>query len=377
MLRSLSTGAVFLAVSTAAVPAAEPGGFIAGVDFSHVALFESQGKVYRDGGRKFLQDPFALLKDHGITCMRLRLFTSSAEQATKKPYDSINNLDYTVPLAVRVKKAGLQFLLDFHYSDSWADPGKQTKPAAWQDLSFEQLEQRMYEYNRDCIAAFKQAGAMPDFVQVGNEITPGMVWPDGRVGGKFEKPEQWAQLGRLMKAASRGIKEAAGTPAPKIIVHIDRGGDWNTTKWFFDNLARQQVEFDIIGQSYYPFWHGTLENLRTCLTNAARDYGKPVLVAETAFPWIEKEWDGKPLKPIVGINPGKEGQVQFIAELAKVVKSVPDGRGIGIFWWGTEYQPLPGTNLGGFDGRSFFDNDGNALPALDALGKSATWAARP
>ena len=370
MIRSLCGLAVLLTPSVAGLPAAEsPAEFIAGADLSHVALYESHEKVYRDGGEK--RDPFEILKSHGLNCVRLRLFTSSAEQAKRDPYNAINNLDYTVPLAVRVKKAGLRFLLDFHYSDTWADPAKQTKPTAWKELSFEQLEQRMYEYNRDAIAAFKRAGAPPDYVQVGNEITPGLVWPDGRVGGEFEKPEQWAQLGRLIKAASRGIKESAGAETPKIIIHLDRGGDWGTTQWFFDHLREQQVEFDIIGESYYPFWHGTLDQLRDCLTHAAERYGKPVLVAETGFPWIEKEWDGKPLRPLVGIAPGKEGQVRFVEELSKVVKGVPGGKGIGIFWWAAEYQPLRGTNLAGFDGRSFFDHDGNALPVMEAFGRLA------
>jgi len=358
-----------LAVTAFAAAASAAEAFIAGADFSHVALLESRGKVYRDGGQP--QEPFAILRRHGLNGVRLRLFTSSAEQAKNKPYDSINNLDYTVRVAVRAKKAGLQLLLDFHYSDSWADPGTQTKPAAWRDLPFDQLEQRMGAYNRDCIAAFKQAGAMPDFVQVGNEITPGMLWPDGRVGGKYDTPEQWTKLGRLMKAAIRGIKESAGPPMPRIIVHIDRGGDWGTTQWFFDRLREQHVEFDIIGQSYYPFWHGTLDELRHCLTNAAQRYGKPVLVVETGFPWVEKGPNGKPLEPIVGIRPGREGQVKFVEELGKRVKAVPGGMGLGIFWWAAEFQPVPGMNLAGFDGKSFFDSEGNALPAMEAFGRLA------
>jgi arabinogalactan endo-1,4-beta-galactosidase len=350
-----------------AAVALSAGEFLAGADFSHVALFESRGKVYRDGGQA--QEPFTILQRHGLNCVRLRLFTSSADQAKKSPYNAINNLAYTVPVAVRAKKAGLQFLLDFHYSDSWADPGKQVKPGAWKNLDFDSLEQRMYEYNRDCIAAFRRAGAPPDFVQVGNEITPGMVCPDGRVGGTSDAPEQWTKLGRLMKAALRGIREAAGPQSPKIIIHIDRGGDWGTTKWFFDHLREQEVEFDIIGQSYYPFWHGTLDDLRHCLTNAAQRFGKPLIVAETGFPWVEKDRNGKALTPIAGINPGKEGQVKFVEELARVVQSVPGGKGLGIFWWAAEFQPVPGLNLAGFDGRSFFDHDGDALPVVAALGR--------
>jgi arabinogalactan endo-1,4-beta-galactosidase len=344
-------------------------GFIAGADFSHAAFFEARGKVYRSGGQA--RDPFAILRTNGLTCVRLRLFTSSAQQAASNPYNYINNLDYTLPLAVRVKQAGLRLQLDFHYSDTWADPGKQTKPAAWTNLSFTQLEQRIYEYSRDTITAFKQAGALPDDVQIGNEITPGLLWPDGRVGGSYDTAAQWSNLGRLLKSAIRGVREAASPAVPRIVIHIDRGGDWAATQGFFDKLNTQQVPCDIIGLSYYPFWHGTLDQLRTCLTNAAARYGKPVLIAETAFPWVATNWDGSTAAPIVGINPSAAGQVQFAETLAGIVKAVPNGRGLGIFWWGSEYQPLSGHNLAGFEGRSFFDYQGNALPVVGALGRQA------
>ncbi|MBI4326875.1 MAG: glycosyl hydrolase 53 family protein [Chloroflexi bacterium] len=155
------------------------------------------------------------------------------------------------------------------------------------------------------------------------------------------------------------------------MVHIDRGGDWNGTQWFFDNLRAQQVEFDIIGESYYPWWHGSLDDLRCCLTNAASRYAKPVIVAETAFSWATNSWDGAPLPPVVGIKPGVSGQVEFVIALAKIVKSVPGGLGLGICWWGTEYQRLPGTALAGFDTRSFFEDGGNTLPVAGALGQLA------
>lgn len=344
-------------------------GFIAGADFSHAAWFESRGKVYRGEGQA--QNPFALLRTNGLTCVRLRLFTSSAQQATNNPYNYINNLAYTLPLAVRVKQAGLRLMLDFHYSDTWADPGKQTKPAAWTNLTFPELEQRLYEYNRDTITAFQQAGAPPDFVQVGNEITPGILWPDGRVGGDYDTPAQWSNLGRLLKAAVRGIQDAAGTNVPQLVLHIDRGGDWGATQWFFDKLQAQQVPFDIIGLSYYPFWHGTLDQLRTCLTNAALRYAKPLIVAETAFPWVATNWNGTAVGPIVGLNPSPAGQVQFVETLAAILRAVPNGRGLGLFWWGSEYQPVTGQNLAGFEGRSFFDYQGNALPVLPAVGRTA------
>ena len=344
-------------------------GFQAGADLSHVGFFEDRGTVYRNGG--IAEDPFQILAGHGMTWARLRLFTSSQAQATNAPYNSINTLDYTLRLARRAKAAGLRLLLDFHYSDSWADPGKQTKPAAWAGLAFDALEQKVYEYDRDTIAAFKAAGLTPDAVQVGNEIISGMLWPDGKVGGSYDTPAQWAKLGRLLKAAVRGIEESAGDQRPRIMIHIDRGGSWSGTQWFFDHLLAQQVPFDLIGQSYYPWWHGSLNDLRNCVTNTASRYGKPVVVVETAFPWVTTNWDGTVAAPQAGIAPGPFGQVRFVEELHSILANAPNGFGLGIFWWGTEYQSLTGYGLGGFDQRSFFDADGELLPVAAALATSA------
>ncbi len=311
--------------------------FIAGADMSHLRFFEDRGINYRVNGQ--VQDALTILKNRGFNCVRLRLFTSSAAQAQADPYNYTNNLAYTLPLAVRVKNAGLIFLLDFHYSDSWADPGKQTKPAAWTNFNFTQLKSEIRSYSSNTIAAFAGVGALPELVQVGNEITPGLLWNDGRVGGSYDDPTQWSHLAQLLTNAVQGVKDAAGTNMPKIIIHIDRGGDWNSTQWYFDNLAAQQVHFDIIGQSYYPWWHGDLAALQTCLTNAAVRYNKPVMVMETAFPRSNST-------NIFGIPATTNGQTQFVIELAKIVKGVPGGKGAGIFWC----------------------SDGNVLPAAEALG---------
>jgi arabinogalactan endo-1,4-beta-galactosidase len=335
--------------------------FISGADFSHLAYFQNCGVLYKETGQP--QDALAILKSSGLTCVRLRLFTSNAAQATADPYDYTNNLNYTVPLAVRVKNAGLQFMLDFHYSDTWADPGHQTKPAAWASLIFTQLLSQMRAYNSNSIAAFQAAGAMPDYVAVGNEISSGLLWPDGAVGGTNDTPAQWLKLAQLLNSAIQGIRDAAGQSMPKLIIHIDRGGDWAGTQWFFDGLQNQQaVPFDIIGESYYPFWHGPLSNVLNCLTNAARRYNKPVLIAETDFPWANST-------NIYGIPATPNGQVQYLATLAQVVKSVPGGQGAGICWWGSEYQSVTNASLAGFDKRSFFDSSGNSLPIVDAMGQ--------
>ena len=337
--------------------------FIAGADFSLLPFFESHGIAYQDNGQT--RDALNILRDRGVNCIRLRLFTSSAAQAQTDPYNYGNNLDYTVPLAGRVKQAGLKFMLDFHYSDTWADPAHQTLPAAWTNLDFPRLVQQMRAYNSNCIAAFELAGARPDYVQVGNEITGGLLWPAGQVPGT-NAAVQWSQLAQLLKAAIQGIHDAAGTNGPKIIVHIDRGGDWSGTKWFFDNLIQtQHVSFDIIGESYYPFWHGSPDDLSNCLASAAIRYGKPVMVAETAFPWTNSYWTTN----LYGLSGTTNGQVQYVAALAQAVKGVPNGLGAGIFWWGTEYQKLNGVNEAGFNTTAVFDAKGNVLPAADAFGQ--------
>ena len=355
--------------------------FLAAADFSDLAFFESKGITYKAGGQ--VQDGIQILKNHGINCIRLRLWTSSAAQAqggTMNAYNYTNNLAYTVPLAVRVKKAGLLFSLDFHYSDTWADPGHQLVPAAWFDLSFTQMVQQMRTYNSNTIAAFTAAGAMPDYVQIGNEITSGMLFTNsagatiGEVSGSYNT--SWSQLGQLMKAAVQGIQDAAdawGATMPKIIVHIDRGGDWATTEWFFDNLNYQGVPYDIIGESYYPFFQGAPTNLSICLSNAAARYGKPIMVAETAFPHTNTfptSWTNFGAS-LYGYPPTPAGQVSFIAAVAQIVKSVTNQLGAGVFYWGTEYQAANGVNEAGYNTSSFFDGGGNVLPVASAVGGMA------
>ncbi len=334
--------------------------FLSGADLSLLQFFEDRGISYQSNG--VTQDAIVLLKNRGINCVRLRLFTSSAAQAQADPYDYTNNLAYTLPLAARVKSAGLKLLLDYHFSDTWADPAHQAKPAAWANLSSAQLPAQLRSYCSNTIAALVAAGAAPDYVQIGNEITSGLLWTDGEVGGAYENTNQWSQLGQLMKAAIQGVKDAAGTTPPKFIVHLDRGGDWVTTQWFFDSLNAQSVPFDIIGQSYYPFWQGSLDDLRNCLTNTVQRYNKPVIVAETGFPFANST-------NLAGFPATTNGQVNFVGALAQIVKGLPGQKGLGIFWWGAEYQTLNGYNLAGFDQRSLFGPGGNMLPAADALGQ--------
>lgn len=346
-------------------PAGATDSFIAGADTSLLAYFESNHIVYRDNGQA--GDALAILKKHGLNCIRLRLFTSSAAQATANPYDYINNLDYTVPLAARVKHTGLKFLLDFHYSDTWADPGHQATPSAWTNLPFVQLVGQLRAYNSNCIAAFRDAGALPDYVQVGNEITGGMLWTNGAVPGNAPGV-QWPKLAQLLTAAIEGVRDAAGSSMPQIVIHIDSGANWPTTQWFFDNLIQNQhIAFDIIGLSYYPFYHGSPGDLANCLTNAALRYGKPMIVAETAFPWTNSIWSTN----LYGFTGSTNGQAGYLLALVQITKNVPGNLCAGIFWWGAEYQVLDGVPEAGFNTASLFDAAGNVVPAVDVLGQSA------
>lgn len=341
--------------------ASEWGEFIAGADMSHLVFFEDRGVVYKSNGVP--HDALAILKSRGVNCIRLRLFTGSDELVrTNRAYDYTNNLTYTLPLAVRVKSHGLQLMIDFHYSDTWADPGKQTKPADWVNLSFAELTNAVRSYTSNCIAVFKAAGALPEFVQLGNEITGGLLWPDGAVSGTNDTPAQWIKLGQLLKSAARGVADAAGTQMPKIIIHIDRGGDWPSARWFFDKLNQQNVPYDIIGYSFYPWWHGCFSNLFNCLSNTAVRYGKPIMVVETAFPWANST-------NLCGLPATTSGQIDYVAALAETIFAVPGRVVKGVFWWGTEYQQLWGYQLAGFDRRSFWNTNGNVLPVADVFGQ--------
>ena len=312
-----------------------------GADLSFLKQAEDQGTVFKDAGQA--KPGLQIFKDHGYNWIRLRLFHTP----TRLP----NNLDYTLALAKDARKLGYRFLLNYHYSDTWADPGKQTLPKAWQGKSHPELVAAVLDYTRDTIAAFRDAGVLPDMVQVGNEITPGMLWPDGRL------PANWDNFADLLKAGIQGVEAGSGTNRlPRIMIHIDRGGDRAGTRRFFDKLNSYGVPYDVIGQSYYPWWHGTLLDLRENLAFMASTYQKDIMLVEVAYCWRPTEYTKRngpfPETP--------EGQREFLEEVNRLVLSTPNNRGIGIFWW----EPAV---TGGLRARGMFDDDGNALPVINVF----------
>lgn len=313
-----------------------------GADLSFLAQAESRGVQFKDAGA--VKPGLQIFRDHGYNWVRLRLFHTPSTQPRPLP----NDLAYTIALARDAKARGFKFLLNYHYSDTWADPAKQFLPKAWEGKSHAELVTAVHDYTRDTIAAFREAGAMPDMVQIGNEVTPGMLWPDGKL------PENWDNFADLLKAGIAGVDAGrADAPRPRIMLHIEKGGDPKATRWWFDNVIKRGVEFDVIGQSYYPWWHGTLLDLRDTLHFMAETYRKEIILVEVAYNWRPTEYTDEP--PPFPETP--EGQRDFLAAVHELVLATPHGLGKGIFWW--EPAVPPQTRIAS---RGMFDAEGNALP---------------
>jgi arabinogalactan endo-1,4-beta-galactosidase len=301
--------------------------------------------VFKENGQPV--DVLVLLREHQYNWVRLRVFRDPSASPDNLP----NDLNYTLGLAKQAKAQGFHLLLDLHYSDSWADPDKQTTPVAWKNLKHKQLVDQVFSYTRDTIAVFAREGVMPDMVQVGNEITHGMLWPDGKL------PDNLDYFADLLKAGIRGVGAGRGTqPMPRIMIHIERSGDYDAAVWFFDNLISRHVPFDVIGLSYYPRWHGGIAKLRGNLHDLALRYQHPIIVVETAYNWTPGDFIGK--KSEFPESPA--GQADFLRAVNVAVRSIPHGLGQGVFWWEPAAE-------GVLQGKGFFDSDGNALPVIDAL----------
>lgn len=333
--------AVLLAVSLGVWARSYGQDYAIGADVSFLGQAEQRGVVFRDGDKA--QPGLQILRQHGYNWIRLRLFHT--------PTNLPNDLPYTMLLAKQAKALGFLFLLDYHYADDWADPGKQPAPKAWQSKSHQDLVTAVFEYTRDTIAVFREAGVLPDMVQVGNEITNGMLWPDGKL------PANWDNFADLVYAGINGVDAGRGNGRrPRIMIHIDRGADMKGTKAFLDRLNSYNIPYDIIGQSYYPWWHGSLNDLRKNLQFMAAEYQKDIIVVETAYNWKPGNYVDKPAP----FPESPQGQRDFLEELNRVVQETPNGRGKGVFWWEPAVQ-------GPLVIRGLFDDQNTALPALSVV----------
>ena len=265
----------------------EPDGPVVGGDISMLTKYEAHQRMalgygvtsayYRDINNQRINDVITWVKQQGWNAARVRLFVNPANASNAdKGQGVIQNLDTVKVLGRRIKDAGMKFMLDFHYSDSWADPVKQFTPAEWADLDDEALTQKVYEYTRDCLRELKAAGATPDYIQTGNEISYGMLWgPVGTPTANLKKcymgnEANWDRFANLLKAAGRACREEC--PRAKIILHTERVAKVNILLNFYNQMRSKQVDYDIIGLSYYPYFHGDLGTLAIALNNVSNSY---------------------------------------------------------------------------------------------------------
>jgi len=269
---------------------------ILGADISFLPELESRGMKFSDNGTP--GDPIEIMKAHGFNYIRLRIFNEPANPKGYSPNKGFCDLAHTMAMAKRVKAAGMKFLLDFHYSDYWADPQQQNKPLAWVGEDFPSLKKSLYDWTVKVMTALKDQGTTPDMVQVGNEINHGMDWPDGEINNLDS-------LAQLIYSGVQGVR--AVSPSTIIMLHIALGGQNAEARFFVDNMLARKVPFDVIGLSYYPQWHGTPEDLKNNMTDLATRYKQQVMVAE--YSPLKKE-----VNDIAFTAPGKKAIGTFIWE---------------------------------------------------------------
>lgn len=361
----LAGGALQTTVRADEAPAGRPlqAAEIRGADLSFTLQVEAAGAEFSDGGQVAAVE--RILADRGATHVRLRIWTD--------PPEGYSDLSSALELARRAHDAGMSLLIDPHYSDFWADPGKQPTPAAWQGQDLDTLAGTLREYTRDLVAAFAEQGTPIDILQVGNEITAGMLWPTGEI--YQDDGEHWTEFCTLLAAGIDGAREAG---QPRIMLHIDRGGNNADCQYFYDHVLDNGVDFDLIGLSYYPFWHGTMNALSDNLADLAPRYGKDIVVVETSYPWTLDDGDddgnfvtdADQLPDDYPATP--EGQQAFLTDLAAALVETPDGRGLGFFVWEPEWLPVVGWEPGAGnpnDNLTLFDWTGAALPGMRVFGR--------
>ena len=304
--------------------------FLAGADLSFVNEREDCGAVYRANGAK--RDPFEILADAGMNAVRVRVWV----HPTRTNYSTLEDAARTIG---RAKALGLHTMLDFHYSDDWADPGKQVIPVEWatdlQDTAA--LAERVRRYTVDSLSYLGANGLMPDIVQVGNEVNTEILRPAGTRGW----PIDWQRNATLLNAGIDGVRAMAGRyeTTPKVLLHIAQPE--NVEFWFDAALEHGVTDFDYIGISYYPYWSTqSIRELGKTVAAVREKYGKDVLVVETGYEWTH-EADSRPesspqMEP--GYPPSIDGQRRFLVDVSNAVL---DAGGVGVFYWEPADVPTP------------------------------------
>jgi arabinogalactan endo-1,4-beta-galactosidase len=353
--------------------------FIMGADVSMLKQIEiSGGKYYANGVE---EDCLAILRDHGVNWIRLRIWNDPTDASGDYLGGGNNDLERTVEIARRAKSLDLKFLLDFHYSDWWADPGKQNMPQAWESLSPEELGQAVYNYTAKVIQTLAEAGAMPDMVQIGNEVNGGMLWPAGKIRGA--KTGGYDGFAALLKQGIQAVRDNDPNrddlrERVRIIIHLAEGGNNALFRSVFDALTERNVDFDVIGLSYYSYWHGPLDQFINNMNDISQRYQKDVVVLETAYAYTLEDADGHgnlfgaSEQDKGGYKATVQGQATAIRDVIAAVAQVPNGRGLGIFYWEPDWISVEGAGWKAGEGNAWenqamFDFEGHALPSMDVF----------
>ncbi|WP_168735460.1 glycosyl hydrolase 53 family protein [Cohnella fermenti] len=354
--------------------------FIMGADVSELHELEKYGKKFYDTDGSELS-ALQILQNHGVNYIRLRLWNDPTDAFGDPIGGGNTDLASVIATAKNAKSLGMKVLLDFHYSDFWADPGKQNKPKAWANDTGATLQQDVYDFTYASIDAMREAGALPDMVQIGNEINGGLLWTDGNSASKAAPLLQKAS--EAVRAVDSGIQ---------IMIHL-AGSSSGAASSFTTNFdawtsGSTAVDFDLIGISAYPYWHGTIAQNATILSTLASRYNKPVVVAETAYAWTLEPGDetinnfDQTSANTAGYTPTPQGQAAELRDIINNLANVPNDMGLGLFYWGADW--LPGNDTGwitgqgsGWENQALFDYTGKALPSIDVFNLVRTSTATP
>lgn len=339
---------------------------LVGGDISMITKYEQNGAIYKDRNGNTISNILPYFGEQGWNAMRVRLFVNPENASSSdKEEGVIQDLPYVKALGKRIKDAGYALVLDLHYSDSWADPGKQTVPAAWSGASVDDLQDSVYNYTKRVMQEMIAAGARPDFIQLGNEITGGMLWPTGQVYPTGGAPDggSWENFAAYQHSASTAVRETS--PETKIILHVEMH-NINQPGGFFGNCESYGVDYDVMGLSYYSAYHGTFANLNAALNKMEAASSKPIMIMECGYGYA---WalPGTNYDLTATYPYSNEGQKNFTVAMIAALKQ--HSRVKGLFWWWPEANEfnIPWSNHvtgSWWNGSLFNNNNGIAQDAL-------------
>ena len=361
--------------------------FIKGMDLSTLLELERCGAKYYDHGVE--RDVLDIIKDYDVDTIRIRLWNDPKSE-DGEPYGAGNNdLEETIAIGKKVTDAGFGVLLNFHYSDFWADPGKQIKPKAWANYGADELEKAVYDFTLESLQRVLDAGVNVTMIQVGNELSNGLLWPEGKV-------PNYDNIARFVSSGIRACRKL--NPEIPIMIHLDNGGNNELYVRWFENYIKRGEDFEYIGLSYYPFWHGSLDALEFNMNDIAKRFGKELIIAEVSMGYTmedykdyekleDSERKGYATRPAlvekIDYPMTIQGQVDFTKDFLNRVSNVVNGLGMGFFWWEPAWIPVPGSGWATpaslkymndpgpcgneWANQALFDYDGNALPTWEVI----------